>query len=153
MTDHTPFAFRILAEVWRLATWTGRGFLAAVGADPAAFLALGILCFAAIVLLLTLPMAARSVVRVQRWIGRHVAAHHQQADADAVDKAFFEIADRFKHDTADDPMEQLDGVVRIQPQPASLPHHKLHRRPRRFPGRRLTRRPTTSSSFDRGHHS
>jgi hypothetical protein len=152
VTDHSPFVIRILAEVARLVGWTTRGFLAAAGADPAAFLALGILCFAAVVLLLTVPMAARSVVLVQRWIGRHVAAHHQRANADAVNEAFYEIADRFKYDTADDPMEQLGGVVRIHPQPVP-PRRELHRRPRRFPGRRLTRRSTTSSSFDRGHHS
>lgn len=149
MTDHTPFVFRILAEVWRLVAWTTRGFLAAVGADPAAVLALGVLL---LVVTLSLPLALRTLIVGERWIGRHVAAHHQRANANAVDEAFFEIADRFKYDTADDPMEQLDGVVRIQPQPAP-PRRELHRRPRRFPGRRLTRRPTTSSSFDRGHHS
>jgi len=145
VTDHTPFVFRILAEVARLTVWTLRGFLAAVGADPAALLALGLLCFAAVVLLLTLPMVARSVVRVQRWIGRHVAEHHKQREADA----FAAIVERF-NTTADDPMEQLDGVVRIQPQTAP-PQRELPRRPRRFPGRRMRRHTPSTSNSDRRH--
>ena len=144
MTDHTPFAIRILAEVWRLVAWTTRGFLAAVGADPAAVLALGVLL---LVVTLSLPLALQTLIVAERWIARHLAAHYKQAHAGAVDDEFAVIVERFDA-TADDPMEQLDGVVRIQPQPTP-PHRELHRRPRRFPGRRIRRHTTSTSNSDR----
>jgi hypothetical protein len=147
MTDRAPFAIRILAEVWHLVAWTARGFLAAVGADPTAFLAFVVL---ALTVLLSLPLALRTLIVAERWIARHVAAHHKQAEADAVDDEFAAIVENFNV-TADDPMEQLDGVVRIQPQPAPLPHHKLHRRPRRLPGRRMRRHTTSTPNSDRRH--
>jgi hypothetical protein len=87
----------------------------------------------------------RLIVRTAATIGEHVAAHHKQAAADAVDDAFNAIVERYDA-TADDPMGQLDEVVRIKPQPAPLPRRQLHRRPRRFPGRRIRRHHTTSSS-------
>jgi hypothetical protein len=145
MTDHTSFAIRILAEVARVAAWTTRGFLAAVGADPAAVLALGVLL---LVVTLSLPLALRTLVVAERWVARHLAAHRKQAAADAVNNAFAEIVEH------EPELAKQLAAVRDEYRLASPPpRRELHRRPRRFPGRRLTRRSTTSSSFDRGHHS
>jgi hypothetical protein len=137
VTGEPSWAVRILAELVRVVSWTARGFLAAVGADPAAFLAFGVLL---LVVTLSLPLALRTLIVTERWIAQHLAAHREQREAGA----FNAIVEHFDT-TADDPMEQLDGVVRIQPQPVP-PRRELHRRPRRFPGRRMRRHATTSSS-------
>jgi hypothetical protein len=140
MTEHAPFAVRILAEVARMAAWPVRGFLAAVGADPMPAFAFGVLL---IVVTLSLAPALKTLLVAERWIARHVAAHHKQRETDA----FNTIVEHFDA-TADDPMEQLDGVVWIQPRPVPLPRRELHRRLRRFP-RRPMRRPTSTSNSDR----
>lgn len=139
MTDHTPFAIRMLAEVGRLAAWTTRGFLAAIGTDPAAAMAFGVLV---LVVTLSLPLALRTLIVGERWIARRLTAHRDRA-------AFEAIAEHFD-DTADEPTQHLDEVVRIQPRPAPALRRNVHRRLRRFP-RRPMRRHTNTSNSDRRH--
>lgn len=131
MTEKTPFAIRMLAEVARMAAWTTRGFLAAIGADPAAAMAFGVLV---LVVTLSLPLALRALIVGERWIARHLAAHR----------------DRAAFDATDEPTQHLDEVVRIQPRPVPTLRRDVHRRPRRFP-RRPMRRPTSTSKSDRRH--
>jgi len=68
------------------------------------------------------------------WIGRHVRR-------DALDREYAELCGSFGADDSTD-AEQLPGV----PQ---LPTRQLHRRPRRFPGRRMRRHTTSTSNSDR----
>lgn len=143
MTDHTPFAIRMLAEIVRLAAWTTRGFLAAVHADPAAAFAFGILL---IVVTLSLAPALKTLIIAERWISWHVAAHHKQREADA----FEAIVEHYNDSPAGEPTHHLDEVVRIQPRPVPVLRRDVHRRLRRFP-RRPMRRPTSTSNSDRRH--
>lgn len=142
MTDHTPFAIRVLAEIVRLAAWTTRGFLAAVHADPAAAFTFGILL---IVVTLSLAPALKTLIIAERWISRHVAAYHKQRETDA-----FEAIVEHYDDSPAEPTQRLDEVVRIQPRPVPVLRRDVHRRLRRFP-RRPMRRPTSTSNSDRRH--
>ena len=90
----------------------------------------------------------RLIAHGAAWIGGHVATHRKQAASDAMDEAFAAIVE---HEP--ELAEQLAAVHSEYRLASPPPRRELHRRPRRFPGRRLTRRSTTSSSFDRGHHS
>lgn len=140
MTDHTPFAIRMLAEVARIIAWPLRGFLAAIGADPMPAFALGVLL---IVVTLSLAPALKTLIIAERWISRHVAAHHKQQEADALE----EIVEHY-NDSPDEPTQHLDEVVRIQPRPVPSLRRDVQRRLRRFP-RRPIRRHTSTSNSDR----
>lgn len=78
----------------------------------------------------------RLVAHGATWVGQHVRC-------DALDREYAELCGSF---SADDPAdaEQLPGVPR-------LPTRELHRRPRRFPGRRIRRHTTSTSNSDRRH--
>ena len=137
MTGDPSWAVRILAELIRVASWTARGFLLAVGADPVALAAFGGLM---LTVLLSAPLVWKSAVIVGRRMTRRLAGRR-------VLNALEELVESFDDDfPADDPAsaQHMDDTVRISPYTAPLPRRVVRRRPR-FP-RRPMRRPTTSSS-------
>lgn len=137
MTGNPSWAVRILAELVRVASWTARGFLAAVGADPVALVAFGVLVLTA---LLSAPLVWKTAVMAGRRVNRSLAARREH-------DAFEEIVEHFNDDfPSDDPAsaQHMDDTVRIAPYTAPLPRRVVRRRPR-FP-RRPMRRPTSPSS-------
>lgn len=145
MSSHVPFAVRMIAEVWRLFAYPLRGFYLACGADPGACLAFSVLV---ITVLLTLPMAARAVIVTERRIARRVAAHRERRELEAVAARIEQLYD--PADVHDGDTQIMPGFTHLGP---TVPlttrelQRELHRRSRRFPGRR-SRRPQTTS-FDR----
>lgn len=137
MTGGPSWAVRILAELARVVSWTARGFLLAVGADPAALVAFGVLV---LTVLLSAPLVWKTAVMAGRRVNRRLAARRER-------DVFKEIVERFDESPADDPASALhmDDTVRIRPH--LLPRHAVRRRPR-FP-RRPMRRPTNTSNSDR----
>ena len=109
-------------------------------------LAADVLCV--VVACLLLAVTARLIVSVEDWIDRRVLAHRV-----ARERAAFEavVAGEFPDApfAADEPTQVLPGVVQLGP--ATPPHQLPHRRPfgMRVLGRRIVRRPPTSSSTDR----
>lgn len=115
----------------------------AIVEDPSAAVA-DIACLVAVAV--SLWLLHRLIVRTAAWIGGHVAAHRKRPRADAVDEAFAAIVE---HEP--ELAEQL-AAVRDEYHPASPPpRRELHRRPRRFPGRRIRRHTTSTSNSDRRH--
>jgi len=144
VSSHVPFVFRALAEVWRLLAWPVRAFLAAVGADPAACLALGVLLLTA---LLSFPLALRVLIVGNRWVEQHVAAHREQRELDAAAARIEPLYD--SPASASAPSEHMEQTVRIAPHATVLPRREVPRRPRRFPGRRIRRHHTSTSNSER----
>lgn len=141
MTGNPSWAVRILAELVRVVSWTARGFLLAVDADPVALVAFGDVV---LTVLLSAPLVWKTAVMFGRRINHRLAAHREH-------DAFEEIVEHLRDDfPADDPasVQHMDDTVRIAPYTAPLPR-RATRRPR-FP-RRPMRRHTSTSNSDRRH--
>lgn len=141
MTGNPSWAVRILAELVRVVSWTARGFLLAVGADPVALVAFGGLM---LTVLLSAPLVWKSAVMVGRRITRCLA-DRQERDA------FEEIIEHLRDDfPTNNPasVQHMDDTVRIAPYTASRPRRGTRRRPR-FPRRPMRRHASTYS--DRRH--
>lgn len=141
MTGNPSWAVRILAELVRVVSWTARGFLLAVGADPIALVAFGGVVLA---VLLSAPLVWKTAVMVGRRINRRLAAHREH-------NAFEEIVEHLRDDfPTNNPasVQHMDDTVRIAPYTAPLPRRGTRRRPR-FPRRPMRRHASTYS--DRRH--
>lgn len=103
----------------------------AVVEDLPAFVA-DIACLAAVPV--SLWLLHRLIVHGAAWVGQHVRR-------DALDREYAELCGSFSTDDPAD-AEQMRGV-------SQLPTRQLHRRPRRFPGRRMRRHTTSTSNSER----
>lgn len=139
MTAQPSWAVRMLAELVRVVSWTARGFLLAVGADPVALVVFGGVVLA--VLLSALLVWKSAVV-----LGRRLAARRCRREFDAIIDAHPDLFPGA--DQAD--TQHLPDLVPLD-RTAPLPR-RASSRPRRFP-RRPLRRPTSTSNSDRRHQS
>ena len=114
----------------RMAAVIARIVLAVVE-DLPAFVA-DVACLVAVPV--SLWLLHRLTVNGAVWIGRYVRR-------DALDREYAELCGSFSTDDPAD-AEQLPGV-------SQLPTRELHRRPRRFPGRRIRRHTTSTSNSNR----
>lgn len=145
--NHVPFAVRVAAVPFRLVGYVVRALLMWAGADPLATAVFGVAFFGVLLAFATLPP-------LNRWIGRRSAAYWQHHRTEQARQELDQPEDdRFPHDVHDGHTQILPGVTQLPPT-VPLPVRELQRRTRaRSIRRRLTRRPKTSSSFDRRHHS
>lgn len=142
--NHEPWAFRLLDFAGRLFLFVGRGIFAAIATDPQAALAFSI---AALVVLLSLPLALRALITAERWIARHV--RH-----DALDREYAALCATYSRDELTDASdaEYLPGVAHLGPAAPPLPSRRPSKR-RRMPSVRIPRRRVrhTTTSSDRRH--